>query len=146
MKNNLKAVLVLAPLALCCLVPIANCFGGDIQLDYMTVHKRYEPGTCLDTETQQELDKCTTTSLKKSQKKMKDIFYQIKEEYKKNEPKLVKPFLKAQNSWNEYVETECNFSTYYSWGGSAYQSILNKCFEKKILERISYLEWIKSNP
>jgi uncharacterized protein YecT (DUF1311 family) len=137
---------VIAAIVFCCLMPVCWCFGGDTMPDYMSIHKYYEPQTCSNANTQKEMDQCRTKSLEKSRRKMVELVNQIKMEYKESEPKLLEPFIDAQNAWNAYAEKGCRFSTYYSWSGSGYQSILNECLEKKILERISYLEWVKNNP
>jgi len=129
-------------------IPIL-CYAGNgnpTPPDYFTVHKPYSATGCPDAETQQEVDQCSEARLLKVTKQVEIMVEALTKNYKINEPKLEMIFIKAQKSWNNHMKLACDYQTYYSKGGSGYQSILNACKESQILERISYLHWMLDSP
>ncbi len=135
-------------IAILFLIPIL-CYAGNgnsIPPDYFAIHKPYSAASCLDMETQQEVDQCSAAKLLKVTKQMEAMVDELTKSYRFNEPELGVIFIEAQKSWNNHMKLACDYQTYYSKGGSGYQSILNACKESQMSERISYLYWMLDSP
>ncbi len=116
------------------------------QADYADVHKPFLSMSCMDAQTQHEMDECGSKSLVSATQKMQQIFEHLKINYTANEPGLVKFLLHSQETWIKYQQASCKLETYYSRDGSGFNSIWNACLEQKINERISHLNWLIDNP
>lgn len=105
-----------------------------------------EINDCSQSKTQPVMDDCREKSYKKVQLKLSTIVKKLSKSYSVNEPKL-EPVLKvSQQQWNEFINAECEFSSYYSRGGAGYNGYFLGCLELKTLKRIQYLENVLKNP
>ena len=116
--------------------------------DYVDVHSVYMSMSmaCLDAQDQRAMDECGVKSLAEANKKLKRLYGTLKSNYMKSEPDLFKALEVSQNRWDTYKVSSCKLETFYSREGSGFDSIWNGCLETKINERISYLNWMISNP
>jgi len=112
------------------------------QIDYSEVHSIYQSRNCFDKATEQEMNFCGNKSLEASKSKMNSIFNLV---ISSAEVKSKSKIQKAQDDWVLYMKSNCVMETLDSEGGSAYDSIINFCYETKVNERVSYLQWILSN-
>ena len=115
------------------------------QIDYNEVHAVYQSVNCLNEKTEQKMDRCGTQSLKQAKDRMNYIFNILLSKYTKGSQSNSYKITKSQDDWGRHMESSCAIETIDSEGGSAYNSIVNFCYETKINERISYLDWILSN-
>lgn len=130
------------------LLPSLAYAGGEkiIIPDYMQVHKPFISLSCIDEKTQHEMDQCGKRSLVKATSQMNVLFEILKTNHKSAEPDLFDSLQASQLAWNTYIDASCKVETYYSRGGSGFNSIRNYCLEAKTNERISYLIWMMENP
>ena len=115
------------------------------QIDYSEVHKVYQSMNCLDEKTEQKIDECGIHSLKLARDKMNYVFNVLFSESTRGPQSSSYKIKESQEDWSRYMKSSCALETIDSEGGSGYHSIINFCYETKINERISYLEWILSN-
>ena len=115
-------------------IPILCFSGGDSPTspNYLVVHKPYSATGCQGAKTQQEVDQCSKTRLLKAESQMEILVDMLTKNYNENEPKLDIVFIKAQKAWSDYMILACDYQTYYSKGGSGYQSILDTCKESQL--------------
>lgn len=101
---------------------------------------------CSQSSTQINMDACREKAYKKVSEKLSLILEKHYVSYEKEEPRLKPVFLAAQTKWVEFVNAECEFSTYYSRGGAGYNAYFLGCLELKTLKRIQYLESVLKSP
>lgn len=130
------------------LVAGVSCAGSEAVdvPDYIEVHSVYMSMACLDAQDQRQMDECGEKSMAEANKKLERIYSTLKSNYMKSEPDLFKALEVSQNSWDTYKVTSCKLETFYSREGSGFDAIWKGCLETKINERISYLNWMISNP
>ncbi|GGB00991.1 lysozyme inhibitor LprI family protein [Agarivorans gilvus] len=110
---------------------------------YAEIHKPFLSVSCIDKVNQEEMDTCTQNAITFLKKEMQiDLNHLIESSEDK---KYIKLLRNSQAYWEDYVETNCKIETYESKDGSGYFSIFNACLETQIIERISYLRWLKTN-
>lgn len=114
-------------------------------IDYNEVHSVYQSVNCFDTKTEQAMDECGVQSLQLAKEKMNSIFNTLISDSKNDSQSKHNKMKTAQEDWNKYMKSSCMMEVADSEGGSGYDSIINFCYETKINERISYLQWISSN-
>ena len=117
----------------------------DKQIDYSEVHSPYQSMNCLEEKTEKEMDACGIQSLQFAKNKMNSLFNIILSASKKESQSHGNKTIKSQDDWKQYMESSCVMETIDSEGGSAYNAIINFCYETKVNERVSYLQWILSN-
>jgi len=101
---------------------------------------------CSQSSTQLVMDACREEAYKKIFEKLTLVTKKIYESYGINEPKLKPIFKVAQQEWSEFINAECEFSSYYSRGGAGYNGYFLGCLELKTLKRIQYLENVLETP
>ena len=136
------------PLYLLMLISSMSYAGGDAAgvPDYVQIHMPYMSLACLDAKNQADMDACSKRSLKKSMEHMNSLLDALHLNYNKSEPELTKLLKASQNDWRVYMESTCRVETYYSRGGTGFDSIWNACLESRINERASFLNWLLENP
>ena len=117
----------------------------DKKIDYSEVHSVYQSMNCLEEKTEKEMDACGIKSLQFAENKMNSLFNIILSTSKKNSQSHANTTIKSQEDWKRYMQSNCVMETLDSEGGSAHSTIINFCYETKVNERISYLQWILSN-
>ena len=115
------------------------------KVDYSEVHSVYQSMNCFDEKTEQKMDECGIQSLKLAKDKMNSIFNIIISDSTSDSQSRSNKIKNSQEDWNHYMKSSCVMETLDSEGGSGYNSIINFCYETKVNERISYLQWILSN-
>ena len=122
--------------------------GGDKTsiADYVQIHKPYMSLACVDAQNQAAIDACSKRSLKMSMEHMNRLLNTLYLDYNQSEPELIKFLKVSQNDWRAYMESTCRVETYYSRGGTGFDSIWNACLEAKTNERASFLNWMLENP
>lgn len=122
--------------------------GGDVvnMPDYVEIHKPYMSLTCVDAQTQSDMDSCSKRSLESSTEQMHRLLDTLYTAYSKSEPELLKMLKSSQTEWKAYMESTCRVETYYSRSGTGFDSIWNACLETKTRERASFLNWMSDNP
>ena len=115
------------------------------EIDYSEVHSVYQSTNCFDEKTEQEMDECGIKSLKLAKEKMNSIFDILISSSASDSQSSRYKVKKSQDDWNHFMDSSCVMETLDSEGGSGYHSIINFCYETKVNERISYLQWILSN-
>jgi len=115
------------------------------EADYYEVHSVYQSMSCFDEQTEPEMDECGSKSLKLAKDKMNSLFNMILSDSKEGALSASDKIKKSQEDWGLYMKSSCVMETLDSEGGSGYNSIINFCYETKVNERISYLQWILSN-
>jgi uncharacterized protein YecT (DUF1311 family) len=118
----------------------------DKEIDYSEVHSVYQSMNCLEEKTEKEMDECRIQSLRFAKNKMDSLFKVILSASQKESQSHAHKTIKSQEDWKQYMESSCVMETLDSEGGSAYNTIINFCYETKVNERISYLQWTLSNP
>jgi uncharacterized protein YecT (DUF1311 family) len=146
-ENNMKRFYVLM-FMLMFTSSMSFAAGGDVAntTDYVQIHKPYMSLTCVDAQTQADMDTCSKRSLENSIKQMNRLLDMLHMNHSKSEPELLTILEKSQTDWKAYMESTCRVETYYSRGGTGFDSIWNACLEAKINERASLLQWMLDNP
>lgn len=101
---------------------------------------------CSKSKDQHEIDSCRETGYNDANNKLASLVNKLSENYAKNEPKLKPVFLEAQNKWEAFINSECDFQNYYSRGGSGYNAYFLICMESQILKRITQLQYVLDRP
>jgi len=132
------------------LISIVSCMSLaashiDKEIDYSEVHSVYQSMNCFDEKTEKEMDECGIQSLRFAKNKMDSLFKIILSASHKESQSHAHKTIKSQEDWKQYMKSSCVMETLDSEGGSAYNTIINFCYETKVNERISYLQWILSN-
>ena len=101
---------------------------------------------CSQSSTQPAIDACREKAYKKVSVKLTLVTKKLYESYGINEPKLKPVFKISQQKWSEFINAECEFSSYYSRGGVGYNGYYLGCLELKTLKRIQYLKNVLKSP
>ncbi|XPF95135.1 lysozyme inhibitor LprI family protein [Colwellia sp. RE-S-Sl-9] len=129
------------------LIPSILLAGGHLEkkVDYSEIHSVFQSMNCLYEDTEQKMDECGSKSLTLAKSRMNLLIDELLSTAKKVSQSRSDKIKKSQKDWALYTESNCIMETLDSEGGSGYPSIINFCYETKINERISYLQWILSN-
>lgn len=101
---------------------------------------------CSKSKNQHEMDTCRETGYNKATKQLASLVKKLTDNYAKNEPKLKPVFLEAQEKWEIFINSECDFQNYYSRGGSGYNTYFLHCMELHTLKRIKQLKYVLDRP
>ena len=115
------------------------------KIDYSEVHSVYQSMNCFDEKTEKKMDECGIQSLKSAKEKMNLIFNILISNSISDSQSRRNKIKNSQENWSHYMKSSCVMESLDSEGGSGYNSIINFCYETKVNERISYLQWILSN-
>lgn len=94
--------------------------------------------------TQQDMNECSENQYLAALKKLSLTISRMLSE-DTQDTKYLSLLQSAHTQWEHSYRLDCECETIDSWDGSAYTSLLHACFERKINERIHYLEWLQSN-
>lgn len=97
-----------------------------------------EPASCKSANTTRQLEVCAIDSLSLFETKLKAIYDNLKSEFISNTAAL-EALEKSNNDWNTYRDSQCNFLTIDSEGGSSHSMNLNFCKTNLTKTRIKEL-------
>ena len=92
-----------------------------------------------DAKTQAALNECAGASLKKSDKKLNDLYPQI-EARLKDDADTKKLLVQAQRDWTKFRDAECNFQTAQSAGGTMMPMLVAQCMDGLTQSRVKAFE------
>lgn len=101
---------------------------------------------CSKSKNQSEMDSCIESAYNNATKKLGKLVKKLTNNYTTNEPGLKPVLLQAQEKWEAFINSECDFLNYYSRGGSGYNAYFLSCMELHTLKRIEQLEDVLSKP
>lgn len=128
----------------CLLLFPCLALSDDLNKDYPDVHLQYSQNQCSSMPTQQDMNECSEDQYLAALKKLTLTISKMFSE-DTQDTKYLSLLQSAHTQWEHSYRLDCEFETIDSWDGSAYTSLLHACFERKINERIHYLEWLQSN-
>ena len=95
---------------------------------------------CYDAaKTQAAMNECAGASLKKSDKKLNELYAQI-EARLKDDADTRKLLVQAQRDWNKFRDAECNFQTAQSAGGTMMPMLVAQCVDGLTQSRVKAFE------
>jgi len=92
-----------------------------------------------DAMTQAAMNECAGASLKKSDKKLNELYTQI-EARLKDDANTEKLLVRAQRDWTKFRDAECNFQTSQAAGGSMLPMLIAQCMDGLTQSRLKAFE------
>lgn len=92
-----------------------------------------------DAKSQAALNECADASVKKSDKKLNELYKQI-EARLKDDADTKKLLVQAQRDWNKFRDAECSFQTAEAAGGSMMPMLIAQCMDGLTQSRVKDFE------
>jgi uncharacterized protein YecT (DUF1311 family) len=94
---------------------------------------------CAEAEGQATMNECADAALKKSDKKLNELYKQI-ETRLKDDADTKKLLIQAQRDWDKFRDAECSFQTAGAAGGSLVAFLITSCKDDLTQARVKDFE------